>query len=121
MADEKDNLHHFDRVNADKSIGLTQAEVDVRVANGAVNKSKIHVEKSFGKILKDNALTLFNIVLFSIALLFVGFSIYLGSTGKQDLVHRYFGFSKYGFLGPVYSTSSSAWFRKSVPRTSSAN
>ena len=101
MADEKDNLHHFDRVNADKSIGLTQAEVDVRVANGAVNKSKIHVEKSFGKILKDNALTLFNIVLFSIALLFVGFSIYLGSTGKQDLVHRYFGFSKYGFLGPV--------------------
>ena len=49
MAEEKDNLHHFDRVNADKSIGLTQAEVDVRVANGAVNKSKIHVEKSFGK------------------------------------------------------------------------
>ena len=46
MADEKDNLHHFDRVNADKSIGLTQAEVDVRVANGAVNKSKIHLAKS---------------------------------------------------------------------------
>ena len=101
MSDTKENRNSFERKKPSKEQGLTSEDVALRVNAGANNKSKIRVEKSLAKIIRDNVLTLFNIVLYSIGLLFVGFSIYHSASGREKLVGDYFGFTKYGFLGPV--------------------
>jgi cation-transporting ATPase E len=47
--------------------GLTDQEAAVRRANGQGNDAELNVSRSYSRILRDNLLTLFNIVLFSIS------------------------------------------------------
>lgn len=91
----------IERVEADPSRGLTQAQVAERVSKGYCNVATDPNNKSTLKILAENLFTFFNVVLFSIALLFIGFIIYLNSIGRGDVVNQYFGFSKFVFLIPA--------------------
>ena len=88
----------IERVKADPDFGLTEKQVDERVSGGFVNIAADPTEKSTAKIVMDNLFTFFNAVLFSIALVFIGFIIYLSSIGRSDVVNTYFGFSKFFFL-----------------------
>lgn len=91
----------IDRVQTLPDQGLSAQQVDERVKKGHVNISIDPNEKSMGKILAGNLFTFFNIVLFTIALIFIGFMIYLSAIGRSDIVDKYFGFSKFVFLIPA--------------------
>ena len=91
----------IDRVQTLPDQGLSAQQVDERVKKGHVNISIDPNEKSMGKILAGNLFTFFNIVLFTIALIFIGFMIYLSAIGRSDIVDEYFGFSKFVFLIPA--------------------
>ena len=58
-------------------------------------------EKTTLQILRDNLFTFFNTVLFIIALIFIGFNIYLNAIGKPKIADTYFGVSKFVFLIPA--------------------
>ena len=91
----------IERVEADPSAGLTQKQVDERVSKGYVNVATDPNDKSTLKILAGNLFTFFNIMLFSIALVFIAFIIYLNAIGRSDVVNQYFGFSKFVFIIPA--------------------
>ena len=86
------------RIQADPDKGLTAEEVRERVNKGYLNIATDPNEKSALKIIAANLFTFFNTVLFTIALIFIGFMIYLTSIGRSDIVDTYFGFSKFLFL-----------------------
>lgn len=98
MAKKKLSAEEVVRFEADPTKGLTEAQVTQRIQEGLANVSKNKVEKSYGRIICDNLFTFFNIVLFSIAIIFLIFTIYLSSTGHADIANKYFGFSKFTFL-----------------------
>jgi cation-transporting ATPase E len=50
-------------------VGLTEAEVAQRQAQGLVNVARAKTGRSYGQIAKDNLLTFFNLVLFSLGLI----------------------------------------------------
>lgn len=89
------------RIQADPDKGLTAEEVRERVNKGYLNITTDPNEKSALKIIAANLFTFFNTVLFTIALIFIGFMIYLTSIGRSDIVDTYFGFSKFLFLVPA--------------------
>ncbi len=91
----------IERVDADPAVGLSAAQVDERLKKGYANIATDPNNKSTLKIFAENLFTFFNIVLFSIALLFLGFIIYLNAIGRSDVVNSYFGFSKFVFLIPA--------------------
>ncbi|MBP5312489.1 MAG: HAD-IC family P-type ATPase [Clostridia bacterium] len=91
----------LERVDADPSAGLTGSQAEERIAKGYRNIAADPNDKSTLKILAENLFSFFNIVLFSIALLFIGFIIYLNAIGRTDIVNQYFGFSKFVFLIPA--------------------
>ncbi|MCR5456883.1 MAG: hypothetical protein K6F14_02265 [Clostridiales bacterium] len=91
----------IERVEPDVSTGLTSAQVEERVKNGYANIVTDNTDKSFLQILASNMFTFFNAILITIALLFIGFIIYLKATGNDAIVNQYFGFSKFIFLIPA--------------------
>ena len=91
----------IDRIAAKHDTGLSSKQVDERVKKGYVNVADDPNKKSMLKILANNLFTFFNIVLFTIAFVFIGFIIYLTSIGRSDIVNAYFGFSKFVFLIPA--------------------
>ena len=101
MKKQKQKKAPIERVEADLSQGLTAAQIEERVKKGYVNISEDPNEKSTLKIIASNLFTFFNIVLFSIAIVFIGFIIYLNAIGRSDVADRYFGFSKFVFLIPA--------------------
>lgn len=62
------------RFHPEKNFGLTKNEVKSRIRDGLVNKDDSHSTKSTKKIIKDNLLTLFNLInlILAIAILCVG-------------------------------------------------
>lgn len=91
----------IERVQALPESGLTQQAVDERVKKGYVNVAVDPNEKSTLKILAGNLFTFFNVVLITIAAVFLGFIIYLNSIGRSDIVNQYFGFTKFLFVIPA--------------------
>ena len=89
------------RVDADIDRGLNDDQVNERLLGGFANIAYDPNEKSTAKIVFDNLFTFFNAVLFTIALVFLGFIIYFSSIGRSDIVNAYFGFSKFFFLIPA--------------------
>ncbi len=59
------NAEHFP---LDLNVGLTTAQVNERIENGLVNKSKKQVSKSYFKIFYENVANFFNILLFIITI-----------------------------------------------------
>lgn len=108
MLKTKDNNHKADnllRKTPSPSQGLTQKEVDERIAAGLTNKADVKVEKSYLKIIVSNTFTFFSCVLYGVALLFLAYRIYLVNIGHEDLASTFFGISKFFFLGPlIFST-----------------
>ena len=71
-----------ERMNIDRSIenmesGLNEKEVSIRIKGGYQNKSMKKLEKSTGEIIFKNTFTFFNIILSSIAGLFLAFMLML--------------------------------------------
>ena len=91
----------IERVCPDFQKGLTQEQVNERIQKGYVNLADDPNEKGVLKILAGNLFTFFNVVLFSIALLFIVFIIYLKASGHSDVADKYFGFTKFVFLIPA--------------------
>lgn len=100
------------RVTPDFQSGLTSEQVKERLENGYSNIVKDKVEKSYGRILFDNFFNSFNVVLISIAMVFLFFIIYLYKTGNQEIADKSFGFSKFTFLIPVFLNSSVSTFQE---------
>lgn len=61
-----------------KPQGLTTKEVEERISKGQINKTSITVGKSYLKIITDNLLSFFNIILFAIAGLMIYGGYYTG-------------------------------------------
>ena len=101
MSRKKAERQPIQRLEPDVNVGLNKAQVEERVQKGYVNVSEDPHEKSAAKIILDNTFTFFNVVLFSIALVFVAAIIYLSAIGRSDIVNTYFGFSKFVFVVPA--------------------
>lgn len=100
MKKDKERMK-IDRSIENMELGLNEKEVSIRIKGGYQNKSMKKLEKSTGEIIFKNTFTFFNIILLSIAGLFLAFMIILMSLGRQDVVDAHFGFSKFGFLIPA--------------------
>ena len=94
-------LQPIERVQAKPEEGLSSAAVEERVKKGYVNIATDPNEKSTLKIIAGNLFTFFNIVLLSIALVLIVLMIYLSASGQNEIVDKYFGFSKFIFLIPA--------------------
>ncbi len=101
MSRKKINRPPIDRIQASPELGLTEEAVEERIKKGYVNVSIDPNEKSSIKIIAGNLFTFFNIVLLTIASIFVGFMIYLNAIGRSDIVNSRFGISKFVFLIPA--------------------
>ena len=73
------SISEAERYNPDYKEGLTSTQVNKRLEEGYVNKTKTVVGKTTWEILRSNVFTFFNILLFSIA----GFMIY-GNVNDTD-------------------------------------
>ena len=62
------NVEHF---NVDLEVGLNDEQVKSRIDDGLVNRIPKHVSKSYWKIIYDNLINFFNILLFAIAALMI--------------------------------------------------
>lgn len=91
----------IERVQATPETGLSSQAVEERVKKGYINTATDPNEKTTLKIIAGNLFTFFNVVLFTIAFIFIGFMIYLTAIGRSDIVNSYFGFSKFIFLIPA--------------------
>ena len=89
------------RVKPDKEAGLTSAQVEERRNAGWSNAVTDKNDKSPAQIVFKNVFTFFNTILFSIAVIFAVFIVYLYSTGNAAVVDKHFGFSKFLFLIPA--------------------
>ena len=85
----------------DPKLGLTKKEAAERHKLGAHNGFNAKTGKTYGEIFKSNIFQFFNFVLYGIAILFLIFHIVLKANGYDDLASKYFGFSKYLFIGPA--------------------
>ena len=92
MKNSKKEKPPIDRVQTTYDAGLTKKEVDERVQKGYVNVTQDPNQKTVLQIIANNTFTFFNIVLFVIASVFIGFMIYLNAIGRSDIVNSYFGF-----------------------------
>ena len=86
---------------ANPYLGLSEAEAKRREALEYGNAIKEKGSRGIGKIISENLFTFFNVALYGIAVVFLIFSEVLYNTGYGDLVNRFFGLSRYGFLIPL--------------------
>lgn len=91
----------LERACPDFQKGLTAEQVTERVQKGYTNLADDPNEKGTMRIIAGNLFTFFNVVLFSIAFLFIAFIIYLNVSGHAEIANKYFGFSKFVFLIPA--------------------
>ena len=101
----KKNKVSVSHIDAPLDQGLSQEQVEERIRADQVNVTKNKIEKSYASIIFTNLLNPFNIVLFSIAFVFLFFVIYLNSHGHTDVADKYFGVTKFTFLAPVLINS----------------
>ena len=87
-----------ERIQANPNLGLTDEQVKLRNSQGCANVSNTQLEKSNFRIICENAFTFFNVVLYIIALMFVGFMIFLNASGHEAVQKEYFGITKFIFL-----------------------
>lgn len=66
----------LERYNPESYQGLSNDEVETRKTQGYVNRSDANNTKSIGKILRDNIITYFNMILLAIAAVLIGFGQY---------------------------------------------
>ena len=90
-----------ERIQTSVEVGLTSEQVAERTKKGYVNIATDPNEKTTLKIIAGNLFTFFNVVLMIIAAVFIFFMIYLNAIGREDIVNKYFGFSKFIFLIPA--------------------
>ena len=90
-----------ERIQTSAEVGLTSEQVAERTKKGYVNIATDPNEKTTLKIIAGNLFTFFNVVLMIIAGVFIFFMIYLNAIGREDIVNKYFGFSKFIFLIPA--------------------
>ena len=64
------------RFKADPTKGLTKEEVQARIDAGLTNSSKSNKSKSVGRIIYDNVVTYFNMILLAIAIVLIVFGQY---------------------------------------------
>ena len=76
-----------ERYNPDVNSGLSTTQINKRVEEGYINKTKVTVGKSVWEILRSNVFTFFNILLFAIA----GFMIYGNVNDTDPHTHWYSG------------------------------
>ena len=101
MKNKKKKKLPIDRIQADPAVGLSEEEVKERTEKGYVNIATDPHEKSNLKIIAGNLFTFFNIVLLTIAMVFIGFIVFLNIIGRKDIVNSHYGFSKFVFLVPA--------------------
>ncbi len=101
----KKEYKEIERKEPSPEEGLTKEDVRLRIEAGLSNKEKNRIEKSNLEIILKNFLNSFNIILLSIAALFLFFVIYLNATGNKEIADKYFGFSKFTFIIPVILNS----------------
>jgi len=89
-------ITRFEGVNAAQGLSLVQ--VETRKKEGAVNVSSSSIEKSYGRIIAENAFTFFNCVLYAIAIMFLVLIIYLGNVSPEILTKLNLGITKFIFL-----------------------
>ena len=70
----------IDPIDTPINQGLNTTQIEERIRAGKVNVTKNKIEKSYGSIIFSNLFNPFNIVLFSIAGLFLFFVIYLNNS-----------------------------------------
>lgn len=72
--EKKKSKYYSTRFNPELTVGLLSSQVASRIQDGLVNKTKKRYSKTYGQILKDNFITLFNVLLIVIglALILVG-------------------------------------------------
>ena len=85
----------------DPEKGLSAAEANKRKEGGFHNGYNAKTGKSYGEIFKSNICQFFNFVLYGIVVLFLVFSLVLRMNGHADIATKYFGFSKFLFVGPA--------------------
>ena len=81
------SVSEAERYNSDIKVGLSSTQVNRRVEEGYVNKTKVTVGKSTWEILRSNVFTFFNILLFTIA----GFMVYGNVNDTDPHTHWYSG------------------------------
>ncbi len=101
MSKKQQQRTPIERIDAAPDVGLSREAAEERIEKGYVNISTDPNEKSVPQIIFSNLFTFFNLVLLVIALVFIGFIIYLKAIGRNDIVDSYFGFSKFVFLIPA--------------------
>ena len=98
MKKKRTSKTELKRFNVEASKGLTQAQVKQRTDEGYVNVSSSSLEKSYARIICENAFTFFNCVLYAIAILFLVLIIYLGNVNPEALTKLNLGATKFIFL-----------------------
>ena len=98
MAKLRKDLSGITRFEVDATKGLSKAQVEQRKQEGAVNVSSSSLDKSYARIICENAFTFFNCVLYAIAILFAFLIIYLGNTNPEVLTKLNLGATKFIFM-----------------------
>ncbi len=86
------------RFDVNPTFGLTEAQVQQRKQEGAVNIASSSLDKSYARIICENAFTFFNCVLYGIGLMFLFLIIFLGNTNPEVLTKLNLGVTKFIFL-----------------------
>ena len=68
------------RTDSALPVGLTQEEVKQQIKAGHTNKTKKKSGKSYGDIVIDNLLTIFNMIYAVVSLVFLAFGLYTNMT-----------------------------------------
>lgn len=91
----------LNRIDPDMNVGLKDEEVEERKLKGYQNIVHKVNEKTIPGIIMHNTFTFFNLILFTIAITFLFFIIFLYASGNAAIVDKHFGFSKFLFLIPA--------------------
>lgn len=86
------------RFDVNPALGLNDEQVRQRREEGAVNIAPNSLEKSYARIICENAFTFFNCVLYAIGIMFAFLIIYLGNTSPETLTKLNLGATKFIFL-----------------------
>lgn len=106
---KEEKLSEFERKKPDIHIGLTYIGVKNREELGLSNKNKIKTGKSVGKILKDNFITFFNILLFGVAVAYILTMIFVPeatqSENHKTITYMHFGFLIFALVNIIIGTT----------------
>lgn len=83
--------------------GLTDSQVALRKESGLVNGIKEKPGKAYLAIIKNNALTMFDCILYAVTIVYICFGIWSKSVCPEivSIPNAYIGFSKYGYLNAL--------------------